>query len=142
MKTTHFLRISLLFAVVFLGLNAHAQSKKEIVQKGIEIKRIYKQDVKDGEKELYIEKEEFYNVKGELVEMKEYSDNGTKIKNWFQYEYDADGNLTIETEFNSKGEIKEKIVTKYENGLKVLREFYDDKDRLKEKRTYEYEYRK
>lgn len=130
------------FALFATSLTANAQSKKEIIQKGIEVKRIYKQDVKDGEDQLYIEKEEFYNARGDLIEMKEYGDNGTKINDWFQYKYDTDGNLTEETEFNSKGEIKERIVTFWENGLKTHREIYDDKDRLKEKRTYEYEYRK
>ncbi len=129
-------------ALITASLNVTAQSKKEIIQKGIEVKRIYKQDVKDGEDQLYIEKEEFYNSRGDLIEMKEYADNGTKIKDWFQYKYDTDGNLTEEIEFNSKGEIKERIVTYWENGLKTHREIYDDKDRLKEKRTYEYEYRK
>lgn len=128
-------------ALLVTALNTNAQSKKEIIKKGIEVKRIYKQDVKDGEDELYIEKEEFYNSRGDLLEMKEYADNGKKIKDWFQYKYDADGNLIEEIELNSKGEVKERIVTHYENGLKTHREYYDDKNRLKEKRAYEYEYR-
>ena len=136
MKFTVF--ISLLLFTVF----TYAQGKKEIVQKGIEVKRFFEQNIQDGEKEMYLEKEEFYNFRGDLVQIKEYSDRGKRIDEWYKYTYDNDGNLIVELELDYKGRQKEKIVYEYQNGLKIEKLTYDEKDRLVKKKKYEYQFRK
>jgi hypothetical protein len=135
-------RYILLFAFLLASFSLSAQSAKEIVQKGIEIKRIYQQDIKDGEKEPTLYKEEHYNFRGDLVEEKEYASQGKQVKSWFKYKYDNDGNLTETIELDARGQVKNRMVDKFEKGLRVEREYFDDKGRVTRKRTYKYELRK
>ncbi|MDA3816195.1 MAG: hypothetical protein PF486_02390 [Prolixibacteraceae bacterium] len=136
------MRIMLITLIVLCANVLYAQSKTEIIQKGIEVRRYYEQDIEDGEKELSIFKEEFFNVKGELVEEKTFDNQGSEIDDWFKYKYDNNGNLIEEFELDEDGEQIERVFSVYENGLKVEKLYYDYKDRLKQRRTYEYEFRK
>jgi len=131
----------LLFIVAMAG-TVSAQNSKEIVQKGIEVKRIYQQDFEDGEKTPTIWKEEFYNFRGDLVEIKEYKDQGKTIELWFKYKYDNEGNLIESIEYDPKGQIKEHFVDTFINGFRTERNYYDPKGRVLKKRTYKYELRK
>lgn len=133
--------IALLF--IFLNFGSFAQLKKsEATQYGIEVKRYYEQDLKNGDTEPSIFKEEFYDFRGELIEIKEYSENGKKINLWIKYKIDTKGNLIEETEFDSKGEIICRMEYKYEDGLRTEKLYYDSKNRLYQKRLYKYEFRK
>ncbi|MCF8362732.1 MAG: hypothetical protein K9G70_08945 [Prolixibacteraceae bacterium] len=136
------MRIIFITLFVFCANVLFAQSKTEIIQKGIEVRRYYEQDIENGEKELTIFKEEFFNFQGELVELKTYDNRGKDIDEWFKYKYDEDANLVEELELDEKGEQIERVVSVYENGLKVEKLYYDHKNRLKQRRTYEYEFRK
>ena len=135
-------KILIILFVGFLALNSFGQDKKEILSSGIQVKRSYSLDVANGDKDPAIEKEEFYNFRGDLVEIKEYSDKGKTIDNWVKYKYDAQGNLVEEVELNSKGEQKTRIEYKFENGLKTEKLYYDNKNRLSKKKTFKYELRK
>lgn len=132
----------LLLIVVFSAscFALFSQKKSEIVQYGITIKSHYEQDIEDAEKEHKLVKEEFFDIKGDLVEVKEY-DKGDLDK-WFKYKYDVFGNLIEEQELNTKGEQEERVVYKFDNGLKVEKQTYDSKNRLSKSRIYKYEYRK
>lgn len=136
------MRIVLITLFVLFSNVLFAQSKTEIIQKGIEVRRYYEQDIEDGEKQLTVFKEEFFNIKGELVEVKTYNNKGDEIDEWFKYEYDNNGNLVEELELDEKGEQIERVVSVFKDGLKVEKLYYDHKDRLKQRRTYEYEFRK
>jgi len=135
------MRITIIMLLVLWVNGLFAQSKTEIIQKGIEVRRYYEQDIEDGEKELTVFKEEFFNQKGELLEEKTYDNRGSEIDEWFKYKYDNNGNLVEELELDEKGEQIERIVSVYENGLKIEKLYYDYKDRLRQRRTYEYEFR-
>lgn len=115
--------------------------KSEATQFGIEVKRYYEKDIKAGDTEPSIFKEEFYDFRGELVEIKEYSEKGKKIDLWFKYKFDAKGNLIEEFELDGKGEQIRRMVYKYENGLRTEKLYYDSKDRLYQQRSYKYEFR-
>jgi YD repeat-containing protein len=128
--------------IILVSFNSFGQDKKEILASGIQVKRSYSLDVANGDKEPAIEKEEFYNFRGDMVEIKEYSDQGKTINNWVKYKYDAQGNLIEEQELTSKGEQKERFEYKYENGLKTEKLYYDNKNRLSKKKIYKYELRK
>lgn len=133
----------LIFAFILFTVSVFGQNKKsEIVQFGIEVKRYYEQDIKNGEAKPSLFKEEFFNFRGELVETKEYSTKDKKVALWVKYKYDFDGNTIEELELNEKGEQKSKTVDKFEKGLRVERFYYDEKDRLVKKRTYTYDLRK
>jgi hypothetical protein len=127
---------------LFSAATSFAQNQKTIVQKGIEVKKFWEQNLADGDKQPYLEKEEHYNAKGELIEIKEFSEKGRKLKYWYKYKYNNEGELTEEKTLGSKGEQIERIAYKYENGLRVERLTYDAKDRISKKKTYEYQYSK
>jgi hypothetical protein len=135
---------SIIVTMFFLvtTLCSFGQDKKEVIEKGIQVKRNYELDIANGDKEPSIEKEEFYNFRGNIVEVKEYSDKGKTVDLWIKYKYDDQGNLVEEQGLNAKGEIKERYEYKYENGLKTEKWCYDNKNRLFKKKIYKYELRK
>ena len=129
-------------SLFLITLITYAQDKKEVIEKGIQVKRNYELDIANGDKEPSIEKEEYYNFRGDITEIKEFTDSGKTITLWFKYKYDAMGNIVEEQELNSKGEQKERYEYKYENGLKTEKLYYDNKNRLFKKKIYKYELRK
>jgi len=135
-------KIALILFIGFLSFNTFGQDKKEVLENGIQVKRSYVIDIANGDKEPAIEKEEFYNFRGDLVEVKEYTDQGKTIDNWVKYKYDNQGNSIEEQLLNAKGEIKERFEYKYENGLKTEKLSYDNKNRLSKKKIFKYELRK
>jgi hypothetical protein len=134
--------IVIAFVFILVSVVAFGQDRKEVIEKGIQVKRNYELDIAKGAKEPHIEKEEVYNFRGDLIEIKEYSEEGKVVSLWFRYKYDNQGNLIEEEELNSKGEIKERYEYKYENGLKTEKLYYDNKGRLFKKKIYKYELRK
>lgn len=136
MKSVFFVLLLVVTTTVFGQLK-----KSEATQFGIEVKRYYEKDIKAGDTEPSIFKEEFYDFRGELVEIKEYSEKGKKIDLWFKYKFDAKGNLIEEFELDGKGEQIRRMVYKYENGLRTEKLYYDSKDRLYQQRSYKYEFR-
>jgi hypothetical protein len=135
-------RTIFILSILLISLSSYAQDRKEVIEKGIQVKRNYATNVAEGENTPYLEKEEYYNFRGDLTEVKEFKDNGKTFVSWFKYKYDAQGNTTEELELTAKGEQKERIEYKYENGLKVEKNYYDSKNRLAKKKTFKYELRK
>lgn len=135
----HLLIIVIIVAGAF---QAMAQKSSEIVQKGIVVKRQYDKSLEDGDKDFFIDREEFFDFRGEIIEMKEYTNHGKEIKKWMKYKFDNDGNLIEELELDGKGEQITRTTYKYESGLRVERNEYDSKNRLSKIRKYEYGYRK
>ena len=132
----------ILIAILLSQSAIFGQKSSEIVQKGIEVKRFYEQNLEDGDKVFFLDKEEHYDFRGEIVELKEYSNKGKEIKLWMKYKFDDEGNLIEELELNSKGEQKIKFVYKNNKGLRIERNDYDEKNRLIKVKKYEYGYRK
>lgn len=135
-------RAIFILSILLISLSSYAQDRKEVIEKGIQVKRNYETNVAEGDNTPYLEKEEYYNFRGDLTEIKELKDNGKTLVLWFKYKYDSQGNVTEELELNAKGEQKERIEYKYENGLKVEKNYYDSKNRLAKKKTFKYELRK
>jgi hypothetical protein len=136
-------KIVFILVVSFIVLNSFGQDKKDIRDNGIQVKRSFSIDIANGDKEPSIEKEEFFNLKGDIVELKEYSGKGKTIDKWTKYKYDGQGNLIEEQELTPKGDLKERYEYKYdENGLKTEKLYYDNKNRLYKKKLFKYELRK
>lgn len=135
-------RAIFILSILLISLSSYAQDRKEVIEKGIQVKRNYEINVSEGDNTPYLEKEEHYNFRGDLTEIKEFKDNGKTFVSWFKYKYDTLGNVTEELELTAKGEQKERIEYKYENGLKVEKNYYDNKKRLAKKKTFKYELRK
>jgi hypothetical protein len=134
--------ISTLTLIFIFTLTLSAQSKKEVVEKGIKVKQNFELDIAAGDKEPFLEKEEVYNFRGDIVEIKEFKEKGKALTLWFKYKYDAQGNMIEETELTAKGEVKVRYEYKFENGLKTEKLYYDNKNRLYKKKIYKYELRK
>lgn len=131
------LLITILVCSSFLGM---AQSKTTIVEKRVKMIRMLEQDIDQGEKKLLLEKEEYFDVNGELIELKEFDEKG-RVKKWEQYKYSAEGKLIEEKFLNYRGNVEERIEHIFKNGLKVEKLYYDEKNRLYKKKKYEVEFR-
>jgi hypothetical protein len=129
-------------SLIVITLISYGQDKKEVIEKGIQVKRNYGLNIENGDKEPILEKEEFYNFRGDLIEVKDYTDDGKTLSNWTKYKYDSQGELIEEQELNPKGDQKSRLEYKYENGLKTEKLFYDNKNRLTKKKIFKYELRK
>ena len=131
----------LVITLMIMGCSVFAQSKKTIVENKIKLVSSYEQDIHQGEKELILEKEEYYNTKGELIELKEFDEKG-RIKKWEKYSYSSEGQLTEEKILNYRGNTEKRIEHTYQNGIKVGKLYFDDKNRLYKKKRYEFKYHK
>ncbi len=80
-----------------------------------------------------------YDLQGNTLETIE-RDNDGLITLHESYEYDAAGNKTVETQFDTDGSIKKKHVYSYFNGLRSKRMTYDRKGNLIGEKKYIYEF--
>ncbi|MBN2807176.1 MAG: hypothetical protein JXR22_11010 [Prolixibacteraceae bacterium] len=131
----------LTITLFFAALSLMAQSKDEIIKRGIEVRRYYEKELDEGDTEFFIFKEEYFNVQGELVEIKEYKNKGKEVSLWFKYKYDNQMQVIEELELDEKGLQKERIEYKYKDGLRIEKIYYDNKNRMRQIRKYEYGYR-
>lgn len=106
---------------------------------GIKSQTILELFIKEGMDEPVPEKKEFYNERGDIIEVIEYKKSGD-IKLWERYEFDEDGNITGEIHLDKKSRVLTKIITIYENDLKLEKQYFDSMDRMYKKKIYEYEY--
>lgn len=134
------MRIVIIAIFVCTSLLGFAQNKTTIVEKGVKMVRTLEQDIVQGEKKMLLEKEEYYDVNGELIELKVFDEKG-RIKKWEQFKYSAEGKLIEEKELNYKGDVKERIEHIFKDGLKVEKLYFDEKNRLYKKKKYEVEFR-
>lgn len=130
-----------LFITLCLSLGAFAQSSKDVVRKGIISQKIVETDYSEGLDEGIVEKEEFFNAKGDLIELKEYNSKG-EANRWEKYTYTDDGKIKSELYYTKKGKLDKKIVYVYEDGLKKEKLYYNSKETLVKKKEYVYEFRK
>jgi len=134
--------IFILFTLSVFALFSFGQDKQEVIDRGIVSKKINEIIIADGEKTPHIDKEEYFNAAGDLIEVKEFKDKGVTLVSWYKYIYDSNGMIIEELELNAKGEQKERIEHKYQNGLRSEKLYYDSKNRLAKKKTFVYEFRK
>lgn len=132
---------TLVFMMVLLPAFMFAQSTKDVINKGILSQTISEIDYSEGLDKPMIEKQEFFNAKGQLVELKEYNKK-EEVKVWEKYTYTVDGEIETESYFDKKGALEKKVVYKYVGGLKTEKHYLDDKGRLIKKKIYAYEYKK
>ncbi len=129
-------------ALLFISYLTIAQDKGDVVKYGIISKKNLELNIAEGDKSAHIEKEEFFNSKGELIEVKEFKDKGKTLVQWYKYKYDSNGIILEELELNAKGEQKERVEHKYKDGLRSEKLYYDSKDRLSKRKNFVYEFRK
>ncbi|MFH0756645.1 MAG: hypothetical protein V2B15_05090 [Bacteroidota bacterium] len=139
MKFTWY-KIVVIGTVLSLVIPVHGQDKKEIREKGISSKTVEEYFIEEGMDKPVIESIEKYNKDGELVEIQLFSSRG-EVKTWEKYVYDDKGWLVEEIFLDEKGNIMRTEKSIYENGLKVEKQFFNERDKLYKKKKYVYDYR-
>jgi len=132
----------ILWTGLLLGLllPAYGQSKKEIREHGIVSKTVQEYFIEEWIDEPVTESIEKYNEDGELVESQEFNRRG-EVKTWEKYSYDEDGNLVEEIFLDEKGTIVRTEKSIFKDGLKVEKQYYNNREKLYKKKRYVYEYR-
>lgn len=127
----------MLILLLISGLS-YAQSE-ESPKKGIKSIKETETTFEDGLKQTVVTEFKAYDEKGQLIEWKEVSLKG-ELKVWEKYKYNAAGELVEENFLDKNGAVKTRVVTTWQNGLKLKKDYYDTKGRLKKTKKFEYEY--
>jgi len=127
---------TLTFYIAFsIPLHGQADSLLQPVKKVI----TYEYFLDEGLTQPVIEQIRLYDTAGNLIEEKEFNKLG-EIRKWEQMEYDTQGNLTMHTVLDSKGEQEERIHYVFSENRLVVKAYYDRKDRLYKRKEYAYEF--
>ncbi|HDR67523.1 MAG TPA: hypothetical protein ENN61_00575 [Bacteroidaceae bacterium] len=118
-----------------------SQDRKDIRDHNVKSQVVYEYFLGEGYNEPVIEQKQTFDENGEVTEVVQYNRKG-EITLWEKYKYDEDRNVIEETILDSKGNVVKTEKTIFEDGLRVERQFYDNRGRLYKKKVYEYEYRK
>jgi hypothetical protein len=126
--------------LLFVGTTISAQSKKTIRTKNISTQTVHEYFIEEGYKDPVVESIEKYNEGGDVLEIKVFNKGG-EVKQWEKYAYNEDGDVVEEIFLDSRGRVTRTEKNIYEDGLRVEKQFYNQKGKLYKKKVYEYEYR-
>jgi len=126
--------------ILLLAQPAAGQNSTTIMEKKIASRTVYEYFIDKGMDEAVVESVESFNEAGDLLELKEFNSKG-EVKRWEQYTYNSEGKLVEEVFLNSKGKVERTEKSIYEDGLKVEKHYYNNRDKLYKRKVYEYEYR-
>jgi len=116
------------------------QSTKTVKEKKIASQTIYEYFIEEGQDEPVIESIERFDENGELVELKELNNKG-EVKTWEKYGYNEDGKLVEVKVLDVKGRVESTEKSIYKDGLRVEKQYFNNKDQIVKRKVYEYEYR-
>lgn len=126
-----------LFAVLVVNMNG--QGRKDIIRNEVKTQVVNEYFIAEGIKAPSIERFQAYDAMGNVIEIKEFNKEGD-VKLWERYEFNENGDPELEEVLDSKGNLIERVVIKYKNGLIISKEYYDKKERLEKRKEYIYEY--
>ena len=132
--------IALAGLVLFAGITGSAQSKKTIREKNISAQTVQEYFIEEGYKDPVVESIEKYNEDGDLLEIKVFNKGG-EIKKWEKYAYNGDGDVVEEVFMDARGRVDRTEKNIYKDGLRVEKQYFNQKGKLYKKKVYEYEYR-
>ena len=133
-------KIILLFAVIWaFSYDIYSQSRKKIVNLGIESVTIVTEDYEDSNGKESIKSVTVFDKKGNVIEEKNYDKTGN-FQERITYKYNQDNDKIKETRFNRNDKVDESFTYKYENGLIIERCKYDASNRLISKKKYVYKF--
>lgn len=129
-------------AIAFLLVSGSVagQGTRTIKEKKIASRTVQEYFIEEGMDEPVIESLETYNDDGLVTEIKEFNNKGD-VKLWEKYTYDEEGNEVEVISLNAKGKLEKREVNIYSDGLRIEKQFYNQKDRLVKRKVYEYEFR-
>jgi len=133
---------NLAFFALFMLLTGTlaAQGTKTIKEKQISTLTVYEHFLEDGDKEPVVEAIERFNENGELVEVKEMNRKGD-VRKWEKYAYNEDGELVDLQILDAKGRVTSREKSIYKDGLRIEKQYFNNKDQMYKTKVYKYEYR-
>lgn len=126
----------IIISLLFAGLTATAQDKQMRKNNVKSVIETYI-DYSTGIEVKYIESEQYFSAKGELIELKDLK--GGKFILHEKYDYDTNGNKIKEVRYDAKGKISRIIEYKYQGNLKTERIDYYPNGKVKSRKTYVYQ---
>jgi len=127
----------LLSFLMLIAYCVSAQSRKEIKDNGLKSKIVWKYEYKVDKELKHKESEEKFDTKGNIVEEIEYDEYGKRDKKT-KYTYNENNDVVKEVVYASNGKIKKTTKYKYQGKLKVEKQVFDENDKLKSKKVYQY----
>ena len=116
------------------------QSTKIIKEKKIATLTVQEYFIDEGMDEPVVESIERYNESGDLIEIQEFNSRG-EVKLWEKYAYDNEGRVVEEIFLDAKGRVERTEKSIYSDGLRIEKQYYNNRDKLYKRKVYEYEYR-
>ena len=116
------------------------QSTKIIKEKKITTLTVQEYFIDEGMDEPVVESIERFNERGDLIEIQEFNSRGD-VKLWEKYAYDNEGRVVEEIFLDAKGRVERTEKSIYSDGLRIEKQFYNNRDKLYKRKVYEYEYR-
>jgi hypothetical protein len=129
----------LLVALLLVTITTYGQSKKTIREKGIMTITVQEYFIEEGMDQPVVESKETYNSEGELIEIQEFNRRGD-IRLWEKYVYNEDGELVEEVFLDERGKVTRTEKSVYNDGLRIEKQFFNDRGKLFKKKEYLYEY--
>jgi len=127
-------------AFLFVVGPVAGQSKQTIKEKKIAARTVQEYFLDEGMDKPVVESIEKFNERGDLLEIKEFNSKGD-VKLWEKYAYDTEGRVVEEVFLDAKGRVERTEKNIYSDGLRIEKQFYNNKDKLYKRKVYEYEYR-
>jgi hypothetical protein len=119
-----------------MSLNAQSEAQQKPTDKRIKSIVVTQEKYDMLVTRKYKDTEQYFDVRGNLIEDLTYKQG--KIKKHFKYQYDSDNNKIREEEYDPSGRLIESSEYKYENGLRTEKNVYDANKKLKSKKVYQY----
>ncbi len=126
----------LFLSMVLVCINVSAQDKQMKKNNIKSVIEVYT-DYSTGVEVKSVESEQYFNVNGELIELKEFKDGKFVLHE--KYDYDLNGNKIKEVRYDAKGKIDRIIDYKYQGKLKTERIDYYPNGKIKSQKVYKYQ---
>ncbi len=129
--------IVLISVLIFTIYSVNAQKRKEIKEKGVKTKIVWKYDYKTGKEKKLMESKKKFDENGNTIEEIVYDEFG-KIDTKVKYSYNDDNEIIKEVHYLPSNKIKKTIEYKYKAGFKTEKIVLDNKGKIKSKKVYQY----
>jgi len=131
--------IILMSIAVLANAQDYQPKSKRISKANVKTVKVEKKSYDVGHEETELLEAVTYNEDGDVTEVKEWKNN--KLSKHEKYEYNSEGDIVLETEFDLKGKLGKKVEYKYNSDRLVTeRIVYFSNGKVKSRRVYSYTY--
>ena len=130
---------TIIILLISISMAGYGQSKKKIREEGISSRTVQEYFIEEGMDEPLVESIEKYDREGELIEVQELNRRG-EVRKWEKYVYDEEGELVEEIFLDVKGRIERTEKNIFKDGLRVEKEYYNNRGQLYKRKVYVYEH--